>query len=230
MSQRFLAGATFASALCLAGVAHATTNLITNGDFTTGNFSGWTLTTTANGTYGPSPMPQVASFDVTGTGAQDAAQFEVGEANFDGSQQGAELLQSFTAAAGVLNFSAAIASEGDTTVASSNADGGVYTVFLDGTSEATFSVGPIAANQVVRDNLSFTAPVTAGSHSIEILMTRGFTTGDLGNTPFQFVTNVSATEGAVVGVPEPTSWALILAGFGAMGATLRRRRVSPVPS
>ncbi|UAK26431.1 PEPxxWA-CTERM sorting domain-containing protein [Sphingomonas nostoxanthinifaciens] len=27
-------------------------------------------------------------------------------------------------------------------------------------------------------------------------------------------------------VPEPASWALMLAGFGAVGATLRRRRLS----
>jgi hypothetical protein len=61
-------------------------HLIINGDFGTGNFTGWTLTTTsANGTFGPSPpFLQVTSFNVTGSGATNAAQFQVGEVIFTG--------------------------------------------------------------------------------------------------------------------------------------------------
>ena len=89
--------------------------LIANGDFAAGNFSGWTLFTTTNGTLGPSPLPNVVSFDTNGGGANNAAHFEVGQPT--GSefnvQRGGGLRQSFaTTAAGILNFSADIAAMG----------------------------------------------------------------------------------------------------------------------
>jgi len=34
--------------------------------------------------------------------------------------------------------------------------------------------------------------------------------------------------GILAGVPEPESWALLVAGFGLLGAAMRRRRTIPV--
>lgn len=42
-----------------------------------------------------------------------------------------------------------------------------------------------------------------------------------GDNPYLMEVNVLAE-----GVPEPTSWALLILGFGAIGATLRRRRIN----
>ena len=49
--------------------------IVTNGDFATGDFTGWTLFTTPNGGLGGSAsgLPAVTSFNVTGSGAQNAA-------------------------------------------------------------------------------------------------------------------------------------------------------------
>ncbi|MBS0362944.1 MAG: PEPxxWA-CTERM sorting domain-containing protein [Proteobacteria bacterium] len=41
---------------------------------------------------------------------------------------------------------------------------------------------------------------------------------------FGAVSNIS--EAVVAAVPEPATWALMLLGFGGLGATLRRRRRS----
>lgn len=47
-----------------------------------------------------------------------------------------------------------------------------------------------------------------------------------------FATSVTVTVGDAAVVPEPASWALMIAGFGAAGAVLRRRRAGafPVPA
>ncbi|MDZ4374090.1 MAG: PEPxxWA-CTERM sorting domain-containing protein [Phenylobacterium sp.] len=42
-----------------------------------------------------------------------------------------------------------------------------------------------------------------------------------------FVSEVDFFESAVGAVPEPTTWALMIAGFGLAGASLRRRRFAP---
>ena len=49
---------------------------LTNGDFKSGTLSGWTTFVTGNGTIG---TPAVVSFDTTGSGASNAAQFDVGQ-------------------------------------------------------------------------------------------------------------------------------------------------------
>ncbi len=82
--------------LALVAAQAGATNLIVNGSFQTGDFTGWTLGTTSNGTAGAG-FPVVAAWPLGGMNAWEG---EVGEVNFDGTQQGATLTQSFTAAAG----------------------------------------------------------------------------------------------------------------------------------
>jgi Ice-binding-like/PEP-CTERM motif len=53
--------------------------------------------------------------------------------------------------------------------------------------------------------------------------------GDLGSGRMDFGSQGFAGTGDQVGaVPEPASWAMMIAGFGLTGATLRRRRAGPV--
>jgi hypothetical protein len=174
--------------------------LVSNGDFNTGDFTGWTLFTTANGSLGPagSGLPVVTSFNVTGSGAQNAATFQVGEVSFDQTQQGGAIEQTVTLPGGSINFSADIAALGDTSVNSTNEEGGVFSVLLDGTTEATVDIGSIAADAVIRDTLSFTASESAGPHMLEILITRPAQNGTAGQTPEEFVTNIAITPAGTV--------------------------------
>ena len=154
-------------------------------------------------------------FDVTGGGAQNAAKFNVGSADL--TNQGGGLLQDITTPAGVLNFSAAIASFSRIF----NRSAGVFSVLLNGVVEATDDLGGIADGQELMGSLSFSAPVSAGAQMVEILITRPFTSGGDRVTPNQYVTDVSATVGGAV--PEPSTWAMILIGFAGFGFVSYRK-------
>ena len=53
-------------------------------------------------------------------------------------------------------------------------------------------------------------------------------TGPLGDRPFMMISKFDLmafdTMGYDLGVPEPSSWAMLIAGFGLTGAAMRRRR------
>jgi fermentation-respiration switch protein FrsA (DUF1100 family) len=93
-----------ALALMFGGVERANAGFI-NGNFGTGDLTGWTVFTTPNGTNGTLngvPLPNVVSFDTTGTGATNSAQFEVGIFPFHPprTEQGGGLSQNVTLSAG----------------------------------------------------------------------------------------------------------------------------------
>ena len=134
-------------------------NVIVNGDFSTGDFTPWTQFTTANGNVNAS----ITSFDVTGTGASLAGTFVVGQQTFvSGASEGGGISQFVNTGTGTGTFNMNIAA--DNAFAADNADGGTFSVLLDGVTETSFAVGQIGADSTVRSTLSFSAPVTAGSH------------------------------------------------------------------
>ena len=207
MLTRLIAGVAYAGiAAGSALVPTANAAIVTNGDFATGDFTGWTLFTTPNGSLGPSGsgLPAVTSFNVTGSGAQNAATFNVGEVVSNATQQGGGLTQTVTLPGGPISFSANIAV---TAPLSFNFEGGVFNVLLDGITEDTVDIGPIGLGAVIRDTLSFTTTESTGAHALEILVTRPFINDSI--TPDQFITNIDIA--AVV--PEPASLALLAAGL-----------------
>jgi hypothetical protein len=214
-----------AALLALPTGANATgVNLITNGDFSSGDFSGWTLFTQPSyGTLGTRPLPEVTSFDVTGSGASTAAHFEVGQAPYTayGVQAGGGLRQSFTTTeAGTLSFSADIAATG--TPYGQNGAGGLFTVSLNGIAVASYDFGAIAQNATERSTLNFTALVGIGLQNLEILVTRPYTAFYVG----QYIDNISAIEqttGATA-TPLPAALPLCATGLAGLGLLGWRRR------
>ena len=225
--------ALFASCLLLAAAVAAPANaaeLIQNGNFS-GGLANWSSYTTANGNIAENPsmpgapQPQdamVSSFNVTGSGAQNALFLNVGAVNppYGASQQGGGVFQTFTSDAGTASFSAAIAAFSRT----GNTAAGLFSVLLDGVEMASFDFGAITAMDTERGVLNFTTALTAGTHTLSLQATRPFGPGRGVNA--QYFTNVSFDQ--VAAVPEPATWAMLIAGFGLVGGAMRRRPTARV--
>jgi hypothetical protein len=147
---------------------------LTNGDFQSGTLSGWTTFVTGNGTIG---TPAVVSFDTTGSGASNAAQFDVGQVTFRlGVYEGGGIYQSVSTTAGSFDVSADIASE--TNLPGINQSCGNFELLVDNGVVASHDFG--SCQGVVRSTLSASSvPLSAGSHEIRIRITRPYTIIDL---------------------------------------------------
>ena len=107
----------------------------------------------------------------------------------------------------------------------STSGGEVWTVY------GTNTAGTLAGGTVVATGSN------EGDHLLPGLATYRYfdfvETGTGGGQNF-LITSISATLGtdplAGGGVPEPASWALMLLGFGGIGATIRRRRATGLPA
>ena len=207
--------ALFLVAIGTAGIATAS-NLIANGGFDSG-LSSWQTFTTSNGTTG---TPGTASFDTTGYGSNPAAVFNVGKVLFSWGAlsiyEGGGVSQSFSVLSdGVYRVSADAAaySRGDFL----NSSGGRFNIFVDNLKLATWDSGELAAHQTKRSSLFDNVALVAGGHTLSILLERPYTNS--GTSPLQYIDNVS-----VAAVPEPETYAMMLAGRGAMGFVGRRRK------
>jgi hypothetical protein len=199
-------------AILLFAAQAGATNLIQNGSFQTNDFTDWTIGTTSNGTWG-SGFPVVTGWPL---GGMNAAQGEVGEVTYDGTQQGGTLTQTFVSAGGAATESLLWAAANPF---GQNADGGEFTMFLNGLQIAQFDTGTINQGQTLNGTLSASVPLVAGTNTLEIVVSRSFTSVPPNSTPFQYVTGVDV-EGTV---PEPSS--ILLLGIGALGlaGVLRRK-------
>jgi hypothetical protein len=173
--------------------------VITNGDFETGDFTGWTLFETPKGSLGDIPgVPDVIPFDVDGDGVDSlAARFNVGDAT-RGTATGPEgggILQDFISTAGDVTISAEVAAQH--TFTSTNLGPGIFSLLVDGTLVDTVDLyeqfGSIEPGDTFRWTLSGTTALTAGNHELQVLIQRRFINTE--TTPVQFVDNVSVTAG-----------------------------------
>jgi len=188
-------------------------NIATNGDFETGDFTGWTQFTTANGITNPAVVP----FDTDGdTVATNSAQFRVGDAVFTGIEEGGGIFQIITTGGGTVTIKADIASDLPLppSTTTGNDEGGVFTLFFDGVEVDSHTFGSLFNGDTKRSTLNAVINgVSPGSHEVKFQMTRPFT--ESMDTPRQYIDDVMVlAEPVVVGgqiIPiESTS--LILAG------------------
>jgi len=202
--------------LALGLTSASASNLLVNDSFQSGDFTGWTLGTTANGDPG-SGFPIVTTWPL---GGSNAAKYEVGEVAFTGLFEGATLSQNFSTPGGSTILSFLWSAQGDGI--HTNSDGGMFELLLDGVVLAQYDVGQIAADLTISSTLSDTLVVSPGTHTFEIQILRRFATVP-GNTPYQYVT-AADVEGAAPAVPEPSN--LVLFGSGVVGvAGLIRRKL-----
>jgi hypothetical protein len=205
-------------------VAHA--NLITNGDFSTGDLTGWTLFTTSNGTLGEAfGLPDVIPFDTNGdTVATSSARFQVGQvSNTTSVPAGGGLSQLFASGAGFVAITV------DTAVVNNldNFQSGIFRLLLDGIELDSHTFGQLGTGAIGRYTLTGLAPVLDGTHELRIEMTRRYKNGtSLHHTPFQFVDNVVVNT-APAPMPEPGTWLLLSTGVvGLLGYGWRYRRAT----
>ncbi len=196
--------------------AHA---MFTNGDFETGDLTGWTITPTSGGT---TAIQDAFQYDIDGggpLGTNFAGRFSVGRnTGVTTGDHGVWLTQSLMLTAGVaytFDFDwSAFRPAGQ----AANTQGGIFNLIVDGVVLATGAAGSTsgAAPKYGHVTASF-VPTATGLHSVGASMLRPFTIpSPAAPTLFQAVDNFTVTA-----VPEPAT--MVALGLGA-AALLRRRR------
>lgn len=154
--------------LVFSSAVAASSGPLVNGDFETGDLSGWTTFLTPRGELSASVVP----FDIDNDGtATNSARFVVGHTSSDAGYQGGGIFQIVPLSSGNLTITARIAM----TPWGCNADGGVVTMLFDDVMADTHDFGESCDNAnryaTLRADLS---DIAAGNHEIRFVVTRRY--------------------------------------------------------
>ncbi|HMO13277.1 MAG TPA: PEP-CTERM sorting domain-containing protein [Pirellulaceae bacterium] len=198
---------------CVTGLAQAD---FVNGGFESGDFTGWTITPTANG---QTNVQTVVLWDIDWGGPLPPSlvgRFQVGQQVFQsGVPAGIELTQSLVLSAGVEYTFSFDWSAHRATTASANTQGGIFDLIVNGNVLASAAAGPTSSTTQNFGNISVAfTPLVSGNYDVGARITRPFTVpADL----FQSVDNFSATA-----IPEPTH--TLIFGLVCLALNVRRQR------
>ena len=199
----------------LAGMANAQ---FVNGNFETGDFTGWTLGLTSGGAQA---FQSVVDFDIDGPGAlgvSKVGQFSAGRATgVTTGEHGVTLTQMLNLSSGV-NYTFEFDWAATRTITSANSQGGIFILTVDGVEINRSAAGSTSSTAPhFGHHVGLFTPTSTGAHSVGVSIVRPFTIPTpTAPTLFQSVDNFTMTP-----VPEPAS--MIALGLGAV-ALLRKRR------
>ncbi|HEY3887679.1 MAG TPA: hypothetical protein VGL73_03840 [Caulobacteraceae bacterium] len=210
------------AALLLAATSANATNLITNGDFETGDFTGWTEVDQAGGFGSWFVQAEGDGTPINGLPTPTLATGGSFFASTDQTGQGSHSLsQSFTGTAGgtyVLSFDAYA---NDLSGVGPEGTGTDYTTYPNQHVEVDLNGSVIYYGILTPDwaaySINVSSDVVTGTNTLT------FVEVDNQLVLNEGLDNVSLTAGA----PEPAAWALLLTGFAGLGGAARvaRRRM-----
>jgi hypothetical protein len=197
---------------------------VANGDFASGNLSGWNVVVDPN-TDVSFGFPRVESFDVDGDGqANSAFRVRLGRLDTDLYGGAVSIEQQLLLGAGDYQFTADVASQSLETIG--NGGPGNYELSFDGeiVDQVFLNGTTIASMQVIRDSLEANLMnVGAGYHTLRITVSRGAVNS---RAIYQLIDNIrfsSLAAASALTVPEPATAALLMLPLAALLAFHRRR-------
>ena len=193
---------------------------LVNGDFESGDLTGWTLFATSSSGANGSVDDGVTLFDTNeDTVASNSAQFNVGRKSPGLDLEGGGIYQDVTLPAGFLHISADIATFKEPTPGlapgADDNEGGLFEILVDDIVRSSYDFGLVLANETHSAELLLPGfeILTAGDYRIAFQITRPFMTDLFGDpvnspTPRQYIDDIN-----LMLVPEPHSWLLLCAGL-----------------
>lgn len=210
---------------CHFAASQARADSILNGDFETGDLTGWTVYTTPNGALGGPEHPGVVLFDTNNDSLESfAAQFRVGLiVPMAGAAGGGGIFQNVELPSGFFAISVDIALS-HTLSTGPNLAAGTFGLLFDGILVTSHDFGSIGSGETEHSTLvANLGPVAAGPHEIRIQMTRPLLqSGGARGTPFQYVDNVRLSS-----IPEPFAFGLLAWGLAGLAVVRHKLRKQP---
>ena len=216
--------AALAAGVSFAGAAHAAANLITNGSFETGDFTGWTYAgVTPSGfpaviiSYDTPAAYPIGAFgeavppDDSASASPDAVGDRAAYFVADGATESLSQTVHLTAGLYTIGFSVYVPQNGF-----NNAGNATFTGTIAGVNLANFTVD--GSTPGVWVHFAGVANIASEGDYLS-----SFTFASAQGAAGDFVVD-RAYIVAGNAVPEPSAWALMILGFGGVGASLRARR------